>query len=182
MLRVWAPWLILSVFVFAWGIPAAKAALDGALVQVLPDRRPARDGAEGAAGRGATAEAEKAVYKFNILSATGTSIFLAAHRLGLRAGLRPAGIVQMYAAHALDGALLAAHDRGHAGDRLRHALLGHRRHDGSAAGQHRLPLSLLRHPDRLARRGADRLGYGVQRAVRRPAEGHRASSSASIPC
>ena len=55
MRRAWLPWLILSVFVFLWGTPQVSAALDGLWVGEAPRRRPARAGAEGAAGRGAAA-------------------------------------------------------------------------------------------------------------------------------
>ena len=103
--RVWAPWIILSLFVFVWGTPF-KDILDG-----CPPPKGAPAGATGLEDRSAPVqavcgvtkkffntykidglheqiqkvppvvakpEAEKAVYKLNLLSATGTSIFLAA--------------------------------------------------------------------------------------------------------
>jgi lactate permease len=76
VIRAWIPWAILSVFVFAWGIPQVKTALDGIfilkipvpgvdhLIQRMPPVVPAP-------------ASEPAVFVFNILSFTGTSIFLA---------------------------------------------------------------------------------------------------------
>ena len=34
--KAWTPWIILSVFVFLWGIPQVKALLDGIWVAKLP--------------------------------------------------------------------------------------------------------------------------------------------------
>jgi lactate permease len=72
----WVPWALLTAFVFAWGLPQVKAALDRAT--------PAWEvpGLHGAIARVPpvvpTPKAEEAVYKLNWLSATGTGIFLAA--------------------------------------------------------------------------------------------------------
>ena len=49
--KAWMPWVILSVFVFLWGIPQVKASLDGIWARQAPGRGPAQSGAEGAAGR-----------------------------------------------------------------------------------------------------------------------------------
>jgi lactate permease len=75
-IRAWIPWVILSLFVFVWGIPQVKAALDGLFVLKIPvpgvdnliQRMPPVVPAPAA---------EPAVFVFNILSFTGTSIFLA---------------------------------------------------------------------------------------------------------
>ncbi|HMN36184.1 MAG TPA: L-lactate permease [Hyphomicrobium sp.] len=99
-MRVWAPWLILSVFVFAWGVPQVKEVLNGCPTPLKAEesRSPAGESVcsltKLAFGKFAIAglneqvqkmppvvshpEPEKAVYVLNILSATGTSIFLAA--------------------------------------------------------------------------------------------------------
>jgi lactate permease len=77
VVSAWVPWLLLSLFVFLWGLPAVKDRLDSAtsvpipvpglhqqvqrVPPVVPQPRP-----------------EDAVFKFNWLSATGTGIFLAA--------------------------------------------------------------------------------------------------------
>jgi lactate permease len=74
----WMPWLILSCCILLWGLPQVKTALDRLaspkvavphlhqLVQRVPPVAPAN------------AKPEAAEFKFNILSATGTSILLAA--------------------------------------------------------------------------------------------------------
>lgn len=81
-LRAWLPWILLSIFVFVWGLPRVKAALDGVSVlhwsvpsldrqivrvqPVVPEPTP-----------------EKAVYTLNWLSATGSGILAAALVAGL---------------------------------------------------------------------------------------------------
>jgi lactate permease len=77
VIQAWSPWLILSLFVFLWGLPQVKAFLDGLwlpkipvpglhnLVQKVPP----------VVAKPAT---EAAVYSFTFLSATGTGILLAA--------------------------------------------------------------------------------------------------------
>jgi lactate permease len=79
------PWLVLSVFVFLWGAPQVRASLDGVwaakvpvtglneLVQKMPPVV-------------AEPHIETAVFNFNILSATGTGILLAAIFSGLLLG------------------------------------------------------------------------------------------------
>ena len=79
--RAWLPWALLSVFVFIWGLPAAKAALNRLFspsfnvpllhlaVQKMPPLAP-------------HPEPEAAVFAFNALSATGTALLLS----GLTAG------------------------------------------------------------------------------------------------
>ncbi|MBC8008449.1 MAG: L-lactate permease [Prolixibacteraceae bacterium] len=90
VLRAWVPWIVLSVFVFLWGVPQVKALLNGGdakakveyawngvtkidipvpglhdLVQKVPPVV-------------AKAHTEKAVFSLNWLSATGSGILLAA--------------------------------------------------------------------------------------------------------
>jgi lactate permease len=95
VLRAWMPWAILSVFVFVWGVPQAKAFLDSIWSTKLP-----------VAGLHelvmkvppvvAEAHAEAAVFNFNILSMTGTGILLAGIVSGLMLGYSPGGLVRMY--------------------------------------------------------------------------------------
>lgn len=94
--RAWMPWLILSVFVFAWGTPQMRAAADGVWtteykvaglheqVQKVPPVV-------------AAPVPEKAVLKLNLLSATGTGIFLSALVAGLLLGYTPLGLARAYA-------------------------------------------------------------------------------------
>lgn len=97
MLRAWLPWVILSLLVFAWGLPGIKAVLDNAttLRLVVPGlhehvlRMPPIV---------PEAHAEQAVFVFNWLSATGTAILFAALISGLWLGYRPGELLRVYGA------------------------------------------------------------------------------------
>jgi len=73
----WMPWVILSVLVFVWGIPEVKKLLDGIFIMKFP-----MSGLDQMIQRVppvvAKAKAEGAVFNLNLLSATGTGIFIAA--------------------------------------------------------------------------------------------------------
>jgi lactate permease len=75
--RAWTPWLILTVFVFIWGLPPVKAYFNGLFAPKFP-----MDGLHNAIMRVPPvvpkAVPEAAVYVFNLLSATGTGILLSA--------------------------------------------------------------------------------------------------------
>ena len=95
VVRAWMPWLVLTVFVFVWGLPVVKTALNGIfapsfpiaglhqLIEKMPPvvPKPAKEGA---------------VYVFNLLSATGTGILLAAIIGGLYMKYNPLQLVQSY--------------------------------------------------------------------------------------
>ncbi|MGA8784767.1 MAG: L-lactate permease [Polaromonas sp.] len=95
LIRAWTPWVILSVFVFVWGIPAVKTWLNTLyapsfpmgglhnLVEKMPPvvRAPTKEGA---------------VYVLNILSATGTGILLSAIVSALVMKYRPVEIVKTF--------------------------------------------------------------------------------------
>jgi lactate permease len=95
VLRAWMPWAILSVFVFIWGVPQAKAFFDSIwsakipvaglheMVMKVPPVVP-------------EPHAETAIFNFNILSMTGTGILLAGIVAGLLLGYSPGGLVRMY--------------------------------------------------------------------------------------
>ncbi len=95
VLRAWMPWLILTVFVFAWGMPSVKTAFNGIyapsfpidglhqLIEKVPPVVP-------------KATKESAVYTFNILSATGTGILIAAILGGLFMKYNPLQLVKTY--------------------------------------------------------------------------------------
>ena len=91
----WMPWIVLSVFVFAWGLPQVKTWLNGIhnptwqvpflhnfvlrAPPVMPKPTP-----------------EAATFSLNYLSATGTGLLLAAIVSGLLLGLRPGRLLQIY--------------------------------------------------------------------------------------
>jgi lactate permease len=91
----YVPWIVLSVLVFAWGLPQVKGALNG-----LSAPRLAIPGLDKAVFRVppvvATSAPEAAVFNFNWLSATGTAILLAALVTGLAIRCRPADLARTY--------------------------------------------------------------------------------------
>src|SRR5215470_5620528 len=91
----WIPWLILTVFVFLWGIPEFKKLMDGISVLRFPI-----DGLHNMVEKVPPVVAkpvkEPAVYVLNHLSATGTGILLAAIIAGLFMKFSPLGLVKMY--------------------------------------------------------------------------------------
>ena len=91
----WAPWIILCVLVFIWGLPVSKAWLNGLYAPQLQV-----PGLHGVVLRVppvvAAPTAEAAVFSFNILSATGTAILLAALIGGLVLGYSFGGMMRVY--------------------------------------------------------------------------------------
>jgi len=93
--RAWIPWLVLSVLVFAWGLPTVKTALDKLSAPKLPvaglhlmiQRVPP-------VVRKPTPEA--AVYSLNWLTATGSGIVVAAMISGLIMGFTPWRMAHVY--------------------------------------------------------------------------------------
>lgn len=95
LLRAWTPWLILTVFVFVWGLPSVKTLLNGIfapafpigglhnLIEKVPPVVP-------------TPHKEAAVYVLNLLSATGTGILLSAIVGALVMKYKPVEIVHTW--------------------------------------------------------------------------------------
>ncbi|MFN3623724.1 MAG: L-lactate permease, partial [Hyphomicrobium sp.] len=94
--RAWIPWLLLSIFVFAWGTPQGKAYLDSLWIYKYPVAG-LHELVQKVPPVVATPHAEAAVYTFNLLSATGTGILLAGLLSGFALGFGPVGIVRIYA-------------------------------------------------------------------------------------
>ena len=89
------PWVILSLLVFAWGLPQMKAFLNGLSNPQLPI--PLLDHAIFRAPPVVAApKSEEAVFVFNWLSATGTSLLLAGIISGLMLGIGPARLVTLF--------------------------------------------------------------------------------------
>ncbi len=95
VIQAWIPWLILTVFVFVWGLPPVKTFLNGVfspkfvmeglnnLVMKMPPVVP-------------TPHPEAAVYVLNLLSATGTGILFAAVVGALVMKYKPLEIVKTF--------------------------------------------------------------------------------------
>lgn len=94
VISAWVPWVLLSLFVFVWGLPQTKEVLGVTSVKVnVPGLNAvmARD-------RPVVAErvVEKAVYEFHWLATTGTGIFLAAIVSAWWLGISPRRFVQIF--------------------------------------------------------------------------------------
>ena len=93
--KAWVPWIILSVFVFLWGVPQIKTFLDSIWILKLPV-----EGLHNLVQKMppvvAAPVAEAAVFNLNLLSATGTGILLAAIVSGFVLGYSPLGLIRMY--------------------------------------------------------------------------------------
>lgn len=92
--QAWMPWLLLSVLAFIWGMPQFAKLVAGTTVKFpiyglhqLVQRMPP---VAVAAGK------EPAVFTFNWLGATGTSIMLAAVISGLLMGIGPVGVAKTF--------------------------------------------------------------------------------------
>jgi lactate permease len=91
----WMPWLVLSVFVFIWGLPAVKTWMNGIfnptfevpfLHNLVLKAPPVA----------AKIHPEAAKYSLNLLSATGTGLMLAGIVAGLWLKLSPASLAKTY--------------------------------------------------------------------------------------
>ncbi|MBI5774991.1 MAG: L-lactate permease [Verrucomicrobia bacterium] len=99
--RAWVPWILLSVLVFIWGVPAVKKQLDtlsapkfeiprlhnttARTFPVVPKPTPEKP-----------TKPEEAVFKLNWLSATGTGILAAAILAGFFMGFTPLEMFRVY--------------------------------------------------------------------------------------
>jgi len=96
LVRAWTPWVILSVFVFVWGLPPVKAFFNSIwapafpieglhnLIEKMPPVVP-------------NPTKEGAVYTLGLLSATGTGIFVSAIVGALVMKYKPTEIISAYA-------------------------------------------------------------------------------------
>ncbi|MEJ1974044.1 MAG: L-lactate permease [Lacunisphaera sp.] len=97
LFRAWSPWLILTVLVFAWALPATKAVLGG-LGETKFEVPLLHNAVLKAPPLAAGPKPEAAVYIVNFPSATGTAPLLAALLAGGLLGLRPRALLQTYLA------------------------------------------------------------------------------------
>ena len=74
VIRAWVPWIILTVFVFAWGLPVVKTFFNGIFAPAFP-MEGLHQMIEKVAPVVSKPTKEGAVYVFGLLSATGTGIY-----------------------------------------------------------------------------------------------------------
>ena len=110
--RAWTPWILLSVFVFLWGVPQVKRFLNGERITVTATgfnkssvpltkidvnvpglHNVVKRGPQVAGGNAAP---EKAIFTINWLSATGSGILVAALASGLFMGFSPRALLRIY--------------------------------------------------------------------------------------
>ena len=95
LIRAWMPWLILTVFVFAWGLPGVRTALNAIYTTSVPI-----SGLNLSVIKAPPVVAkeapEAAVWAFNILSMTGTGILFSAIVAGLLMRFSPWALLAEY--------------------------------------------------------------------------------------
>jgi lactate permease len=95
IISAWVPWVLLTIFVFCWGLQGVKAWLGKtSLHWTIPGLHETVRRAPPVAEAGAAAE--KAVFEFNWLSATGTGIFLAAVVSAFWLGISPYRFLRIF--------------------------------------------------------------------------------------
>jgi lactate permease len=91
----WLPWLIVSLIVFTWGLPPVKDFLNSLSQLSIPV--PHLDKAVFRAPPVVTQrKPEDAIFLFNWLSATGTSLLIAGILSGLILGIRPVALLRLF--------------------------------------------------------------------------------------
>jgi lactate permease len=95
VVKAWTPWAILSVVVFVWGLPSAKAILDKISIFKIPVA-----GLHNLILRVppvvAKPTAEAAIFQLNWISASGTAILIAAIISGFLMGFGPLQLLRQY--------------------------------------------------------------------------------------
>jgi len=95
VLRAWMPWAILTFFVFLWGIPQIKAALDGIHLVRIPFAG-LHNEIQKVPPVVAQPVIEAAVFNLNYLSMTGSGILVAALAGGFAMGFSPVQLGRIY--------------------------------------------------------------------------------------
>ncbi len=95
ILKAWMPFAILSLTVFAWGLPAIKGAINRATTPVWTVPL-LHNAVSRAAPVVAKLTPEAARFDFNWLSATGTGCFIAAIIAGLALGVGPVQLAKIF--------------------------------------------------------------------------------------
>jgi len=93
--RAWIPWILLSVFVFLWGLPVVKNFLN-AVFTMNVDVPWLHQAVLRVPPVSAQPEPESAVFAFNVLSATGTALLGAGVLAGFALGFGPLRLLKLY--------------------------------------------------------------------------------------
>ncbi|MBI5388643.1 MAG: L-lactate permease [Verrucomicrobia bacterium] len=96
IVQSWLPWIILTAFIFVWGLPQFKTVLDqaGAPKVAVPHLHKVVQRVPPVAPQNAKPEA--AEFKLNVFSATGTGILAAALVAGMVMGFTPRELLAAY--------------------------------------------------------------------------------------
>ncbi len=93
--KAWLPWILLSLFVFVWGLPVIKDSLNNRFAPAI--HVPLLDDAVQRVPPAVTQPTpEHAIFTFNALSATGTALLGSGILTGLCLGLGPKRLLQIY--------------------------------------------------------------------------------------
>lgn len=95
LIQAWTPWIILTVFVFVWGLPPVKAFLNSLYAPAFP-MPGLHNMVEKMAPVVTKPTKEAAIYTLNLLSATGTGILLAAVISALVMKYKPVEIIKTF--------------------------------------------------------------------------------------
>ncbi len=96
LVRAWAPWVLLTVFIFVWGLPKVRGILTRGATSEFSIPHLNNQVARGIEVAPAGTPPEKAVYKVEWLAATGTGILFAAICAGLLMGCRAGELGRAY--------------------------------------------------------------------------------------
>ena len=93
--KAWLPWIFLSMFVFLWGLPVIKTALNSVFAPTFPVPL-LHKAVLRVPPVALTPEAEPAIFALNALSATGTALLVAGVLAGFALGLTPRRLLALY--------------------------------------------------------------------------------------
>jgi lactate permease len=96
LVRAWAPWVLLTVFIFVWGLPTVRGVLTRGATTEFAVPHLNNLVTRGIEVAPAGTPPEKAVYKVEWLAATGTGILFAAVCAGLLMGCRVGELARAY--------------------------------------------------------------------------------------
>lgn len=94
--QAWVPWLLMSVFVFLWGTPQFRALMEGPTTSNIEVRALHLHIRRSEPVAPPAAPPEKAVFKFNWLTATGTAVMFASILSAIWLGVSPPRFVRTF--------------------------------------------------------------------------------------